>query len=153
MLDLENKVKEILGFKLSIVRPPYGSINDTVLDIIRGELNYSVILWNLDSRDWANGGNTSNSMESYANAMQYASSDNSSFIVLQHDPLENSPNLTVEAINYVRRKGYNAVTISQCIGIRDNSNNGGMDSGRATSLILIVFWQLYVFGMFLVWNL
>lgn len=150
MLDLENKVKDILGFKLSIVRPPYGNINDTVLNIIRGEMNYSVILWNLDSRDWANGGNTSNSMESYVTAMQNASSLNSSFIVLQHDPIVNSPNLTIEALRYARGKGYKPVRISECIGVPDSGINGSIksiDSSRFASLILLVIGQLFVYRM------
>lgn len=136
MLDLENKVKQILGFKMTIMRPPYGSVNDTVLDIVHREMNYSVILWNLDTEDWTNGGNTKVSLQAYVDAMQYDTSLNSSFIALHHDWQVGSALLTGQAIDYARAKGYNPVRISECIGIPDNSN---CSTSKSMCFLLLCF--------------
>lgn len=121
MVDLENKVKEILGFKMTIMRPPYGHYNDSVLDIIHREMNYSVIMWSLDTEDWTNLENTNLSFQNYINAMEYNTHFNSSFIALHHDFAAGSPILARQAIDYVREKGFRPVTISECIGIPDNN--------------------------------
>lgn len=122
MLDLEVKVEEILGFQMSIMRPPYGSLNETVLDIIRGEMNYTVIMWNLDTVDWENGANTGISFQAYVDAMEFSTNLNSSFIALHHDFADGSASLARQAIDYAIERGFKPVTISECIGIpADNS--------------------------------
>lgn len=120
IVNLQNAVQNIVGFRLSILRPPFGSINDNVLSIARDELNYNIILWNLDSGDWQNGANPTTSMQAYRNAFQNTSPQSSSFIALHHDPLSFSPALAREAINYARQNGYNPVRVAECIGIPDS---------------------------------
>lgn len=34
------------------MRPPYGSIDERVRNILEKQLNYSIVMWNLDSNDW-----------------------------------------------------------------------------------------------------
>lgn len=121
MLNLENKVEEILGFKMSIMRPPYGSLNDSVMDIIHREMNYSVIMWNVDTRDWANTADTNKSVQAYVDAMEFDNNLNSSFIVLHHDFVVGSATLARQAIDYALDRGFNPVRISECIGIPENS--------------------------------
>lgn len=122
MFDLENKVEEILGFKMSIMRPPYGHVNETVLDIIHRQMNYSVIMWNLDTEDWFNEADTNSSFQAYVEAMQYSTNLNSSFIALHHDFAAGSPSLASRAIDHALENGFNPVRIAECIGIPDNTN-------------------------------
>lgn len=41
-------IYKITGYKSKLVRPPYGSINNTV----KNALNYPLIMWSIDSLDW-----------------------------------------------------------------------------------------------------
>ncbi|XP_037028037.1 chitin deacetylase ARB_04768-like [Bradysia coprophila] len=136
MLDLESKVEELLGFKMSIMRPPYGRFNDTVMDIIRGELNYSVIIWNLDTNDWSNLANWNISFQAYVDATEYDTNLNSSFIALHHDFADGSAELAAHAIDYVLDKGFKLVTISECLGIPND--NSGVNCSASHSVYLIM---------------
>jgi peptidoglycan/xylan/chitin deacetylase (PgdA/CDA1 family) len=51
---METALKKILGIKPRFFRPPYGSYNNQVLEILK-EYNYEVITWNVDAGD-ADGG-------------------------------------------------------------------------------------------------
>ncbi|MDD2505273.1 MAG: polysaccharide deacetylase family protein [Bacilli bacterium] len=44
----EKLVESIINYKMNLVRPPYGAINKK----LRECLDYSMILWSVDSRDW-----------------------------------------------------------------------------------------------------
>lgn len=124
MLDLETQVEEILGFKMAIMRPPYGRLNDTVTDIIHSELNYSIIMWNLDTNDWANLANWNVSFQAYVDATEYDTYLNSSFIALHHCFADGSAELAAHAIDYILDKGFKPVTISECLGL--SIDNSGM---------------------------
>lgn len=141
MLDLENIVKDILGFKMSIMRPPNGRYNDSVLEIIHKEMNYSVILHNLDTFDWVNGANTNDSFQAYLDTIEYASKLNSSFISRHHDFVEGSATLARQAIDYVRGKGFNLVTISECLGLP--SDNCGASRSLLQSTFVVMLYPLY----------
>ena len=41
-------VENIINEKIKLLRPPYGLVNDKIINCI----NYPLILWNIDSRDW-----------------------------------------------------------------------------------------------------
>lgn len=48
----ETKIASITGRFPRLVRPPYGSINRSVVDTLNAE-GYTTVLWSLDSLDWA----------------------------------------------------------------------------------------------------
>lgn len=144
MLGLESKVEEILGFKMSIMRPPFGRFNDTVIDIVHGELNYSVIMWNLDTMDWENLANWNVSFQAYIDAMEYDTMLNSSFIALHHDFADGSAELAAHAIDFVLDRGFKLVTIAECIGIpNDNSGvNCLVGHSMFLTLLLCIFFSI-----------
>ncbi|MDQ2086003.1 polysaccharide deacetylase family protein [Herbivorax sp. ANBcel31] len=49
--DTENVLNEILGYKPSLFRPPYGALNEELVEKV-GELGNSAIGWSVDSLDW-----------------------------------------------------------------------------------------------------
>ena len=49
--DTGNKIKEIIGEKPILFRPPFGDYNDRLINICR-ENDYYVIQWDVDSLDW-----------------------------------------------------------------------------------------------------
>lgn len=50
----EDRIKGIIGKSPSIVRPPYGDVNDMVLSSVR-ETNNKIIIWSIDTMDWVRG--------------------------------------------------------------------------------------------------
>lgn len=141
-MDLEEKVEEILGFKMTVMRPPFGRYNDTVLDVIRTELNYSVIMWNIDTNDWDNLSNTDLSFQAYLDAMEYDTRLNSSFIALHHDFAEGSGILASRAIDYVLEKGFNFVTISECIGKSSDSNSANSIQFLSIPILFLLYFVI-----------
>lgn len=48
----EKRIHELIGKTPRLVRPPYGSLNRSVVDTLNA-LGYTTVLWSLDSLDWA----------------------------------------------------------------------------------------------------
>lgn len=114
MISCSEIIYNVLGFNPSIVRPPEGAIVPSVLEVC-DKINCSVILWNVDTRDWAH---TSPS-RIFKNVMQNTDSGD---IILMHDYIsKNSP--TPEALRMIIPKlleqGYSFVTVSELIKADD----------------------------------
>ena len=109
----ESAIYELTDHKTKIFRPPEGFIDADVRTVLR-DLDYKVILWDIDTRDWAN-----SKPEDISNYVieNIASGD----IILMHDYIaHNSP--TPEALNLflpvLLKKGYKFVVVSELIGLK-----------------------------------
>jgi len=116
-LDLvETAFKKILGVKPKFFRPPYGSYNDQVLEILK-EYNYDVITWNLDTED-ADGAALSYSEKQYDDFVKAHPNGSSAGIGLEHSPyLSTASKLTPYAIKALQAAGYKVVTVADCLGL------------------------------------
>ena len=47
----ETEIQQLTGLRTALFRPPYGALNDTVVQIALS-MGYRIILWNVDSFDW-----------------------------------------------------------------------------------------------------
>ncbi|XP_021946650.1 peptidoglycan-N-acetylglucosamine deacetylase [Folsomia candida] len=115
--SVADKLLEITGNRIPIMRPPYGAYNDSVLDIVRGELGLEVIMWNVNTLDWSHPGDTAAAIENYKIETSGSHPSVDSFIALHHDPLPGSSELAVEAIRFMISAGYRFVTVGECIGL------------------------------------
>ena len=118
--DLEKEVDEcentLLGLsdiKTSLFRPPEGMIDSSVKRVL-GKLDYKVILWDIDTRDWAH-------TPPKAIANNVISHISSGDIILMHDYIAyNSP--TVEALELfipvLLEKGYTFTVISDLLNTK-----------------------------------
>ncbi len=100
----------ILGKETSIIRPPAGNLIEPLLRVC-GEIEYSVILWNIDTMDWTH----RTPYDIYSNVMKNIDSGD---IILMHDYIgKKSP--TPEALEMILPKliemGYKFVTVSELI--------------------------------------
>ena len=116
-LDLEvarcqETVKRVLGYDMRLFRPPEGVVDDAV-KVMAGEQDYSVILWRIDTRDWAR----TSSSDICANVSKNIRSGD---IILMHDYFSKGCH-TVEALEkmipMLLERGYNFVTVGELIGI------------------------------------
>ena len=109
-IECESKIKELCNYNTKLLRPPEGMIDAGVKDIAR-ELGYKVILWDIDTRDWAK-----TPPKNIANHV--VSKVSSGDIILMHDYIgKNSP--TAEALELFIPKlldmGYKFVVVSELI--------------------------------------
>ena len=112
--NTNNAVKSVIGISPSLVRPPYGSINDEVNDLI----DMKVILWNVDTLDWKYKNAERVKDEIMENAKDGA-------IILLHDLYESSVDGALLAMEELVKDGYAFVTIDEMAklkGVKLNSN-------------------------------
>lgn len=106
----EDQIYDLTGIKTKLFRPPEGLITHSVSEIAT-ELNYNVILWDIDTRDWAH-------TPPKVIAKNVADSVQSGCVILMHDFIgKNSP--TPEALEIfipiLLERGYRFVTVSELI--------------------------------------
>ncbi len=108
----ESTIYGLTDYKTKLFRPPEGMIDADVRTVLRS-LDYKVIMWDIDTRDWAHEPPEKIAENVISNI---ASGD----IILMHDYIgHNSP--TVEAIKIfipiLIEKGYKFVVVSELIGL------------------------------------
>jgi len=106
--------QNILGHTPSLVRPPYGSINDAV----RTNAGTPLILWSVDTLDWKN--KDTNSIISTTMSQVYDGA-----IILMHDIHPTSVEAIPTLIDTLRSSGYEFVTISELARERGTSLTPG----------------------------
>jgi peptidoglycan-N-acetylglucosamine deacetylase len=52
ILDTEDVIYNVIGRRPAIFRPPYGSLNDTIISTSKA-LGYHIAIWSTDSMDWS----------------------------------------------------------------------------------------------------
>lgn len=108
-------IKEKYGYEMRIFRPPEGYIDEKVKNIAR-ELDYSIIIWSIDTKDWEHIGS-----DLIVSNVEENASDGD--IILMHDYVS-KPNTTVGALEKVikrlKTEGYRFVTVSELLKMGKN---------------------------------
>lgn len=103
-------IKDKYGYDMKIFRPPEGYIDDKVKNIAC-ELDYSIIIWSIDTKDWEHVGS-----DLIVGNVEKNASDGD--IILMHDYVS-KPNTTIGALERViknlKEQGYRFVTVSELI--------------------------------------
>lgn len=95
-------LKEACGQAATVMRPPYGAINDTV----SASVGMPMILWNVDTLDWK----TKNTQMTIDNVLANADDGD---IVLMHDIHSTTVDAVIELIPKLITNGYQLVTVSE----------------------------------------
>ncbi|WP_017577371.1 polysaccharide deacetylase family protein [Nocardiopsis kunsanensis] len=106
-------VQEVTGSEPATIRPPYGSLNETV----SGAVEQPLILWDVDTHDWQ-------SRDSGKIAEHALSHSETGSVVLLHDIHEQSVEAVPEVLEGLHEQGYHFVTVTDLFGLE------GMDSGE-----------------------
>ncbi|KAJ7289708.1 hypothetical protein C8J57DRAFT_433996 [Mycena rebaudengoi] len=113
MFRMEEAFSRILGIKPAFMRPPFGDFNNNVQSIAaaRGQ---SVALWDWDTGDAD--GNTTAQSEAVYNDVANAKVKNA--LILEHETEDTTASTLVPfALNLFKSKGYNLVSMAQCLGV------------------------------------
>ena len=95
-------LKSATGFEATVMRPPGGSFNDSV----KAAINHPLIIWSIDTRDWA----TKSEDQTYQVVMDNAQDGS---VVLMHDIHEWSVKAAIRMIPDLIAKGFKLVTVSE----------------------------------------
>ncbi|WP_176446673.1 polysaccharide deacetylase family protein [Lentibacillus sp. CBA3610] len=113
----EETLEQILGFRPRLFRPPYGSLNREIVELL-GQMGNTVVLWNVDSMDWRQLGADVIADNVLANTMPGS-------IILMHDggdwtmDLSGTVNALHEIIPRLQQQGIEFVTIPELINISE----------------------------------
>lgn len=109
--DCQQVIERLVGVRTSLFRPPQGANSPCVKTVSR-ELEYDVILWSIDTEDWA----LTPSREIYQDLIKNLKGGD---IILMHDYVSGG-NTTCDALERIipdlLSRGYEFVTVSELIG-------------------------------------
>ena len=103
-----NAIKQAVGAKPNIIRPPYGAFNRAVLEQFR-QRGMSAVVWSVDTRDWADRNSEIVCSRAVAGARNGA-------VILMHDIHPTSVNAVPCILNSLKQQGYSFVTVQNLIG-------------------------------------
>ena len=110
LYDCDEAMKDILNYTSKLFRPPEGIVDDDIRAIAQ-DMNYSVILWSVDTKDWS--GRSANDI-----VFEIKETVKPGDIILMHDYTGKNCH-TVEALRRIipilLEKGYTFVTVSELI--------------------------------------
>ncbi|NEU29255.1 polysaccharide deacetylase family protein [bacterium LRH843] len=101
----DGQIMKITGEPATLVRPPYGAINETTLQSI----SHPIVNWSVDTRDWK-----SRNAESILKEVQKQVRDGS--IILMHDIYPSTAEAVGNVLSWLSQEGYQVVTVSQLLG-------------------------------------
>lgn len=115
----EDRILKQIGQTTSIIRLPYGAINDKVAE----QLDRPVIFWSVDTEDWKH-----KSKEETLKRLTTNIKDGD--ILLAHDIHEWSVEAIVEAIPILIKQGFQLVTVSELAEARGVEMEAGIQYNR-----------------------
>jgi len=107
ILKTEEIVKRITGCKTELFAPPYGDLNDTVVNSAEA-LGYKVIMWSIDTIDW-------NTKDYNKILERLEKKHHNGAIVLMH-PTKVTIEALPQMIKNLEEHGYEITTVSDVIG-------------------------------------
>ncbi|KAG0352658.1 hypothetical protein BG005_007930 [Podila minutissima] len=117
MTMLEEAFREIIGVRPTYMRPPFGSLNGPVLEML-GERNYTAVTWDMDTQDWAHPTDFDASYKLYETLFNNPEEiKQPGHIVLQHEVHQVTVlQVAPMAIDLALVRGYKVVTVGECLG-------------------------------------
>ncbi|MBO7718140.1 polysaccharide deacetylase family protein [Candidatus Saccharibacteria bacterium] len=100
--EAKSILNDILGHPVKYTRPPYGNVNNVVLD----NTGTPLILWSVDTLDWKNR-NPAEILEITKNQVSEGG------IILMHDIYDTTVDAVGSIIDELRKEGYEFATISE----------------------------------------
>lgn len=109
---VNNLLEQIVGYTPVLIRPPYGSVTDKQIELLRGK-NYYLVNWSLDTMDWNEEVNNVNDMLRRIENLLHPGA-----IILLHDSGGNrdkTEEILPKLIEYIQDQGYKLVTVSEIL--------------------------------------
>ncbi|GAN01868.1 chitin deacetylase [Mucor ambiguus] len=129
-------IYKAIGKRVRLMRPPEGVIDDVSSKVL-SELGYYDIMWDVDTKDWEHKGLAAEQARIREVMDKDVANKTMGHIALEHDIHEDTVNTLVPwFVDYVKQKGYEFVTVSDCIGVEpyfeDANSTTTADASAAT---------------------
>lgn len=105
VFDTQDEIYRITGIEPTRIRPPYGAWNDLTQKTM-SDNGMSIALWNVDSEDWRNRDASTTLCRAKAGVRDGA-------IILFHDLYPSTLEALKQLIPYLKKEGYQLVTVSE----------------------------------------
>ncbi|MCL2681669.1 MAG: polysaccharide deacetylase family protein [Streptococcaceae bacterium] len=112
-------IKQLTGQDNHFFRPPYGSINNSALNVS----DNAAILWSIDTRDWARTNDVSGTVQAAVSLAHPGA------IIIMHDIHLWSVQAVPQIIKTLKSQGYTFVTVSQLL----QEENGAIQTHKVYS--------------------
>ena len=119
---VDQELVNLTGQGATVVRPPYGSVNDTV----KATVGTPMILWSIDTLDWKTQ-DVQSTVEEVMNNVQDGS------IILMHDIYSTSVDAAEILIPQLIEDGYQLVTVHELAAAHGKELNPGVTYGEFTN--------------------
>ena len=106
----KDEIHSITDVDINLIRVPYGSLSERVLDVIANE-NLTSVLWDVDSLDWK----LRNKDKIYNYVLKKLKGNQ---IILMHDTYETSVEAAIKLIEKLQDEDYYFVTVSDLLNIK-----------------------------------
>ena len=116
---VDEQLVNLTGEGASVVRPPYGSVNDTV----KSTVGTPMILWSIDTLDWK-----TQDVESTVEEVMNNVKDGS--IILMHDIFSTSVDAAEILIPQLIEEGYQLVTVHELASLHQTELSAGVTYGE-----------------------
>ncbi len=116
---VDEQLVNLTGEGASVVRPPYGSVNDTV----KSTVGTPMILWSIDTLDWK-----TQDVESTVEEVMNNVKDGS--IILMHDIFSTSVDAAEILIPQLIEEGYQLVTVHELASLHQTELSTGVTYGE-----------------------
>ena len=117
----DQEITNLVGHAATVIRPPYGAINDTVTSTV----DRPMILWSIDTLDWE----TEDSEQTVQNVLDNIQDGS---IILMHDIYKASVDAAEILIPNLIEQGYDLVTIHELAADRGIELQAGTSYGEFT---------------------
>lgn len=107
IINCNKKIEAITGKAPTLLRPPYGDYNNSVIEAVRSQ-KMQTIQWDVDSLDWKNPTPQEISKRVLSNVQNGS-------IILFHNDAKNTPAALPEIIEALQKQGYTLVTVNDLI--------------------------------------
>ena len=106
------------GYRMHLMRPPYGACNLRLNQMWFQEFNYPTILWSVDPFDWKKPGVAAVTSRIVSHAHKGA-------IILAHDIHESTISAMPSTLDQLLAKGYRFLTVSQLLNLENKAGAVG----------------------------
>lgn len=121
-------LRELTCVRPKLVRAPFGTVNDEVLDLLYS-MGLLVVNWNLDTVDWRYGVEGADPMEIVRITRETLASESPAGVIhLQHDTHALGLEVVDDILDEIDDAGYSVVTLEECLyGVNFDSCPPGLD--------------------------
>ena len=119
--SVDDLIREQTGHEATLLRPPYGNINDDV----RAAASVPMILWSVDTLDWK----TQNPDSIVAEVMDHVQDGS---IILMHDTYQSTLEAVKILIPKLQEEGYEFLTVHELATARQTELKTGTAYGSMT---------------------